>query len=84
MTKHLIHGIVPALVTPFNADDYSVNLDAFPAMIDHFMQADVGGFFINGSTAEFKTLTLEERKAIAETVLRDHPQSVNQALASGL
>lgn len=71
MTNYLIKGVVPALVTPFNPDDYSVNLEAFPVLINHFLKADVGGFFINGSTAEFKTLTVDERKAIAEVVVKE-------------
>jgi N-acetylneuraminate lyase len=71
MQNHLIQGVVPALITPFNDSDHGVNYDALPVLIEHFLKAEVGGFFINGSSAEFKTLSLEEREAVAEVVVRE-------------
>jgi|GEM_PF-279571 len=66
----LITGIVPALVTPFNDDPtMSVNYDAIPVVVNHLLDAGIGGLFINGSTAEVPTLTQTERKAIAEKVM---------------
>lgn len=65
--KH-IKGIVPACITPFN-DDNSVNYDMVKTLVDHYIDAGVGGLFINGSSAEFLTLTDEERKKLAETFL---------------
>jgi dihydrodipicolinate synthase/N-acetylneuraminate lyase len=62
--KH-IEGIVPACITPFN-DDNSVNYDMVKPLVDHFIDAEVGGLFVNGSSAEFLTLTDEERKKLAE------------------
>lgn len=35
-------------------------------LVDHFIDAGVGGLFINGSSAEFLTLTDDERKQLAE------------------
>lgn len=62
--KH-IEGIVPACITPFN-DDFSVNHDIVRPLVDDFVDAGVGGVFVNGSSAEFLTLTTEERKQQAE------------------
>lgn len=71
MKSQLIQGIVPALVTPFNNDDsYSLNLDAIPTIMQPMIDAGVGGFFICGSTGEVLTLTVEERKAVAEKVMQ--------------
>jgi N-acetylneuraminate lyase len=71
MKTPLLQGVVPALITPFDPKDYSVNLQAIPVLLKHFLEAGVGGFFINGTSAEFKTLTVEERKTIAEKVISE-------------
>lgn len=63
--KH-IENIVPACITPFN-EDYSVNYDMVEPLVDHFAAAGVGGLFVNGSSAEFLTLTDDERRSLAET-----------------
>lgn len=63
--KH-IENIVPACITPFN-EDYSVNYDMVEPLVDHFVDAGVGGLFVNGSSAEFLTLTDDERRNLAET-----------------
>lgn len=65
--KH-IEGIVPACITPFN-DDNSVNYDMVATLVDHYINAGVGGLFVNGSSAEFLTLTDDERKKLAEAFL---------------
>lgn len=65
--KH-IEGIVPACITPFN-DDYSVNYDAVGPLVEHYIGAGAGGLFVNGSSAEFLTLTDDERKKLAEVFL---------------
>lgn len=65
--KH-IKGIVPACITPFN-DDNSVNYDMVKTLVDHYIDVGVGGLFINGSSAEFLTLTDDERKKLAEAFM---------------
>lgn len=60
-----IKNIVPACITPFN-DDHSVNYAMVVPLVDHFVDAGVGGLFVNGSSAEFLTLTDDERKKLAE------------------
>lgn len=61
-----IKGIVPACITPFN-DDSSVNYSIIESLVTHFIDAGVGGLFVNGSSAEFLTLNVDERKKLAET-----------------
>ncbi len=60
-----IHNIVPACITPFN-DDNSVNYAIVKSLVDHFIGAGAGGLFVNGTSAEFLTLTDDERKKLAE------------------
>lgn len=65
--KH-IEGIVPACITPFN-DDYSVNYDMVRTLTNHYIDAGAGGLFVNGSSAEFLTLSTDERKQQAEAYI---------------
>jgi N-acetylneuraminate lyase len=66
--KH-INGIVPACVTPFD-DEYNINYDLIPELVEYYINAGVSGLFINGSSAEFLTLSVEERKKVAETYVK--------------
>lgn len=69
--KHIqIQGIVPACVTPFD-DQHNVNYDAVKTLVEYQIEAGAGGLFINGSSAEFLTLTDDERKKLAETFIRE-------------
>ena len=56
------HGIVPALVTPFRADE-RIDYSAWQRLIDAHLQAGVDGFFAGGSSGEFYALDAEERAA---------------------
>lgn len=58
-----LHGIVPALVTPFRPDariDYGV----WQAIIDGQIAAGVDGLFFAGSSGEFYALDFEERQIL--------------------
>jgi len=71
VSTHLMSGIIPAIVTPFNNDaEMSVNYDAIESIVQPMLDAGVGGLFITGSTAEVLTLTIDERMKIAEEVMR--------------
>jgi 4-hydroxy-tetrahydrodipicolinate synthase len=53
-------GIVPALVTPFHADE-RINYSAWQHIIDMLIEAGVHGLFAGGSQGEFYALDPEER-----------------------
>jgi len=59
-----IKGIVAAMVTPFNEDD-TINFNAINELANLALENDVS-VFINGTTAEWASLTVNERKSIAE------------------
>jgi len=59
-----IEGIVPACITPFT-EDHSINPDMVEPLVNHFADAGVGGLFANGTSAEFLTLSDDERKIMA-------------------
>lgn len=60
-----LHGLVAATHTPFHADG-TVNLAAIEQQAAHLARNRVTTVFINGSTAESSSLTIQERLALAE------------------
>ena len=65
MTKTKLLGLIAAPHTPF-AGDGSLNLSAIEAQADHLLKQDVGTVFIGGTTGEWSSLSLEERRALAQ------------------
>ena len=65
----LIRGILPALVTPMNADGTTVHYAALRGLVDYQIERGVSGFFVCGGTGEGLLLTDEERRRILETVV---------------
>ena len=61
------NGIFPAMVTPFN-NKGNVNHHALETLIEKFVEDDLDGVYITGSTGEFPLLTVEERKEITKPV----------------
>jgi len=55
-----LHGIVPALVTPFQSDEH-IDCGAWQKLIDRMIAAGVNGLFTGGSSGEFYALEPEER-----------------------
>ena len=61
----LFTGILPALVTPYD-DAGELNVSAGTELIERLIRAGVSGLFVCGSTGEWNTLSLDERKQYAE------------------
>jgi 4-hydroxy-2-oxoglutarate aldolase len=61
-----IHGVFPALVTPF-APDESVSLSAVQQNIHLYNQTSVAGYVILGSTGESVMLSREEADSVLST-----------------
>jgi N-acetylneuraminate lyase len=60
-----ITGLVAATHTPFDLQG-AVNLAAIEKQAEHLLQAGVVGAFVCGSTGEGHSLTINERKAVAQ------------------
>ena len=58
-------GLIAATYTPFR-EDGSVNLDLIPTMIDYMIESGVSGFYVCGSTGEGESMSVEERKQVAQ------------------
>ncbi len=61
MANPSLHGIVPALVTPFRADE-RIDYDAWQTIVDAMIAAGVDGLLAEGSQGEFFALDREERR----------------------
>lgn len=62
-------GLISPVYTPMH-DDYSLNLDVVPEFVDYLIHNRFSGLFVNGSTGEFCSLTMQERKEVAEAYIR--------------
>jgi N-acetylneuraminate lyase len=62
-------GIWPALVTPLT-EDGEPNHEALERLVELFVSQGLDGLFILGSTGQWPLLTLDERQAIAERVIK--------------
>lgn len=67
--RKLVTGIWPAMLTPVAADGRP-DLDACKQLVELFAQQQLGGIYLLGSTGGWPLFTAEERKAIAEAVVR--------------
>lgn len=61
-----LKGVYPVLITPMNKDG-TINWRGLEENINYFIEKDVPGIVVNGSTGEFVSLTKEERIRIVNT-----------------
>jgi N-acetylneuraminate lyase len=72
MTIHKTVGLIAAPFTPLRPDG-ALNLEAIAAYAQHLQRLGVVGAFICGTTGEGASLTLAERRAVAERWRRAAP-----------
>ncbi len=60
-----LHGLVAATHTPFHADG-SLNPSAIEAQAAHLLRHGIEAVFIGGSTGESSSLSLDERRTLAQ------------------
>lgn len=65
-------GIIPALITPFDAEG-RFSESAGERLLDRLYRAGVGGIYVGGTTGEGMLQTVEERKLATEFALRFSP-----------
>jgi 4-hydroxy-tetrahydrodipicolinate synthase len=61
-------GIIPAVITPFDADD-RVDVAALEANVSHLLERGIHGLIAVGTMGEAGSLTQEERRTVVETVV---------------
>lgn len=62
-----LSGVMPALVTPFDANG-RVDFKAFEKLLAHLREAGVTGWVPNGSTGEYFSQSTEERRDVLQFV----------------
>jgi len=62
-------GIMPALVTPLNADE-SINTEVLSDLINYDLEKGANGFYVGGATGEGLALRTEERMVLAEAAVK--------------
>lgn len=67
MSLQTFQGTMPALVTPFTADN-QVNVTVLRELIDFFLAKHVNGFYLCGSNGEGAFMSAAERELVVETV----------------
>jgi 4-hydroxy-tetrahydrodipicolinate synthase len=63
-------GIIPAMVTPFHADE-TINVDALRQLTRFLIDGGVHGLFPTGSQGEFYALTPGERQRVWDIVVQE-------------
>lgn len=64
MTKFVLEGVYAAIVTPFTKDE-KIDFDALTELIQ-FIENDVDGIVVCGTTGEFDYLSIEEKRRLYE------------------
>lgn len=64
-----VHGILPAVLTPFTADGQAVDTAALGRHIDWLIDRGVHGLFVCGTNGEGPLLSPDERRRVAETAV---------------
>ena len=68
-------GAWPALITP-SSKEGNLELDVLENLVDHFLEKEVGGLYLCGSTGEGTLLSVAERCAVAETAIKHVNQRI--------
>lgn len=70
MTNRYLSGVVSAIVTPLDQHGEKVDHAAIKTLVNFLLEKGVNGLFPLGSTGEGILFSVEERKAVAESVIK--------------
>ena len=70
MTTRIFKGLVAASYTPMHEDE-SIAPEVIAPLVDYAVRQRFAGLFAIGSTGEFPSLTMQERKTVAEVYIRE-------------
>ena len=70
MMKQKFKGLVAAAYTPMHEDE-SIAPEKIAPLVEYAVRQKFAGLFAVGSTGEFCSLTVEERKLVAKTYIRE-------------
>ena len=70
MSEPLFEGVLPAIITPFDSNG-NVDFDALRDVVRFQIEGGVHGFFACGTVGEGVLMSIEQRKAVAEAIVRE-------------
>lgn len=70
MPKPTLHGIIPPLVTPVDADE-QVDVNALKAEVRYHLDVGVHGLCVTGSTGDGQMLSVEQSVAVARATVEE-------------
>ena len=70
MSEPLFEGVLPAIITPFDSDG-NVDFDALRDVVRFQIERGVHGFFACGTVGEGVLMSIEQRKSVAEAIVRE-------------
>jgi len=82
MMNKKIEGFIAAPLTGFTSDG-SVNPDVIPRYAEMLSTNGIAGVFVNGTTGEGMSLTLEERQTLAKCWVESAPQGLRVIIHVG-
>jgi 4-hydroxy-tetrahydrodipicolinate synthase len=68
LTAERLHGVIPAIPTPFTADGSAVDEGALRRVVRHVVDGGVHAIMTTGGTGEFVHLSREERRRVTEII----------------
>jgi 4-hydroxy-2-oxoglutarate aldolase len=66
--KEMLSGVYPPMVTPF--EDDAILFDGIALNVNKMNKTGLRGYFVCGTNGEFKSLTVQERLQVFETVVK--------------
>ena len=70
MKGHKFEGIIPAFVTPLQADNRTVNVQVARDLLEYQLAQGADGFYILGATGEGLVMDREQREILCETAVQ--------------
>jgi 4-hydroxy-tetrahydrodipicolinate synthase len=68
--KIIFEGVFPAIITPFDSDG-NVNFQSLSEVVRFQINSGVHGFFVCGTVGEGALMSIEQRKSVAEAIIRE-------------
>lgn len=70
MGKPLFEGVIPAIITPFDSNG-DVDFHALSDVVRFQINGGVHGFFVCGTVGEGALMSIEQRRTVAEAIVRE-------------
>lgn len=69
ITSDMLHGVIPAIPTPFTPDGAALDELALRRVVTHVIEGGVHGIMTTGGTGEFPHLSREERRQVTRVTV---------------